>query len=141
MFVGVFIAVIALNRFAYGEMYDIQAKKQRDSHMHSKDIYPFCSGKVCVRNSFIVLLCVNASAIIGSTLCHIRYRRFVMKYRKLMAANALGVSAETGNRPYQYNDDEQDAVAGGEKHHCHSTNEPAEARKRHDATMAVVDVM
>ena len=88
MYVGAFIAVIALNRFGYGELYDREAKRQRAAALAqgTKNIYPRCAGKKCVEYSFIILLCVNSTAIVGSTLCHIRYRRFVLKHRADRAA-------------------------------------------------------
>ncbi|KAL7700928.1 hypothetical protein N2W54_005594 [Lotmaria passim] len=88
MFVGAFIAVIALNRFGYGELYDREAKRQRAAALAqgTKNIYPRCAGKKCVEYSLIILLCVNATAIVGSTLCHLRYRRFVLKHRAQKAA-------------------------------------------------------
>ena len=88
MYVGAFIAVIALNRFGYGELYDREAKRQRAAALAqgTKNIYPRCAGKKCVEYSLIILLCVNATAIVGSTLCHLRYRRFVLKHRAQKAA-------------------------------------------------------
>lgn len=88
MYVGAFIAVIALNRFGYGELYDREAKRQRDAAAMNgtKSIYPRCAGKKCVDHSFIILLCVNATAIVGSSICHYRYRRFVLKHRAERAA-------------------------------------------------------
>ncbi|CAM40017.1 conserved hypothetical protein [Leishmania braziliensis MHOM/BR/75/M2904] len=83
MYVGAFIAVIALNRFGYGENYDRQAKLNRDADLAAgrTPIYPRCAGKKCVANSMVILLCVNATAIVGSTWFHLRYRRFVLKRR------------------------------------------------------------
>ncbi|KAK7200076.1 Nodulin-like protein [Novymonas esmeraldas] len=88
MYVGAFIAVIALNRFAYGEIYDRQAKKNRDADLAAgrKSIYPRCAGKACVDHTMIILLCVNATAIVGSTWCHLRYRGFVLRKRAEKAA-------------------------------------------------------
>ncbi|KAK7200077.1 Nodulin-like [Novymonas esmeraldas] len=88
MFVGAFIAVIALNRFGYGEIYDRQAKKNRDADLAAgrKSIYPRCAGKKCSDYSMIILLCVNATAIVGSTWFHLRYRSFVLRKRAEKAA-------------------------------------------------------
>ncbi|KAK7199601.1 Nodulin-like protein [Novymonas esmeraldas] len=88
MYVGAFIAVIALNRFGYGEMYNRQAKRNREADLAAgrKSIYPRCAGKKCVEYSLVMLLCVNATAILGSVLCHLRYRRFVLKQRAEKAA-------------------------------------------------------
>ncbi|KAK7202201.1 hypothetical protein NESM_000290200 [Novymonas esmeraldas] len=88
MYVGAVIAVIALNRFGYGEMYDRQAKKNRDADIAAgrTPIYPRCAGKKCSDYSMIILLCVNASAIIGSTWFHLRYRSFVLRKRAERAA-------------------------------------------------------
>ncbi|KAK7200075.1 Nodulin-like [Novymonas esmeraldas] len=98
MYVGVCIAVIALNRFAYGENYDRQAKKNRDADLAAgrKSIYPRCAGKACVDHSFIILLCVNATAIVGSTWCHLRYRSFVLKHRAERAAARAQMSNRCG---------------------------------------------
>ncbi|CAJ1015138.1 hypothetical protein IOCL1545_000059900, partial [Leishmania shawi] len=73
----------ALNRFGYGENYDRQAKLNRDADLAAgrTPIYPRCAGKKCVTNSMVILLCVNATAIVGSTWLHLRYRRFVLKRR------------------------------------------------------------
>ncbi|KAG5474103.1 hypothetical protein CUR178_04214 [Leishmania enriettii] len=83
MYVGAFIAVIALNRFGYGENYDRQAKLNRAADLAAgrAPIYPRCAGKKCLTASMIILLCVNATAIIGSTWFHLRYRSFVLKQR------------------------------------------------------------
>ncbi|KEG05817.1 hypothetical protein DQ04_18181000 [Trypanosoma grayi] len=70
---GALIAVIALNRFAYGELLSQQARKN--------GTYPYCGGKACVQTAFIILLCVNVTAVAASLLVHIRYRRFVKKGR------------------------------------------------------------
>lgn len=78
MYVGAFLAVIALNRFGYGELYNAEAKRQRDK---GGKIYPRCAGKACVQTSLLILLAVNATAIIGSTICHIRFRRYVLRHR------------------------------------------------------------
>ncbi|CBZ23877.1 conserved hypothetical protein [Leishmania mexicana MHOM/GT/2001/U1103] len=88
MYVGAFIAVIALNRFGYGESYDRQAKANRDADLAAgrTPIYPVCAGKPCIANGMIILLCVNATAIVGSTWLHLRYRRFVLKHRAENAA-------------------------------------------------------
>lgn len=73
MFSGALVAVIALNRFAYGEQFTQQARKN--------GTYPYCGGKACVQNALIILLCVNATAIVASTAVHIRYRSFVRRTR------------------------------------------------------------
>ncbi|XQJ28716.1 Nodulin-like/Major Facilitator Superfamily, putative [Leishmania guyanensis] len=97
MYVGAFIAVIALNRFGYGENYDRQAKLNRDADLAAgrTPIYPRCAGKKCVANSMVILLCVNATAIVGSTWLHLRYRRFVLKRR-------VECAAERAVMPLQY---------------------------------------
>ncbi|GET90440.1 hypothetical protein, conserved [Leishmania tarentolae] len=88
MYVGAFIAVIALNRFGYGESYDRQAKANRDADIAAgrTPIYPVCAGKRCVAIGMILLLCVNSTAIVGSTWLHLRYRRFVLRERAEKAA-------------------------------------------------------
>ncbi|ORC90216.1 uncharacterized protein TM35_000092660 [Trypanosoma theileri] len=73
MLLGALIAVIALNRFAYGEEFTRLARKN--------GTYPYCGGKACVQNALIILLCVNATAIVASTIVHIRYRSFVRRTR------------------------------------------------------------
>ncbi|CAJ1030965.1 hypothetical protein Q4I30_005681 [Leishmania utingensis] len=97
MYVGAFIAVIALNRFGYGDNYDRQAKLNRDADLAAgrTPIYPRCAGKKCVANSMVILLCVNATAIVGSTWLHLRYRRFVLKRR-------VECAAERAVMPLQY---------------------------------------
>ncbi|KPA80523.1 hypothetical protein ABB37_04734 [Leptomonas pyrrhocoris] len=99
MYVGAFAGVIALNRFGYGELYDREAKRQRDAAVMNgtTNIYPRCAGKKCVNYSFIILLCVNATAIVGSTLFHYRYRRFVLKHRTEKAA----AQAKSSNSPVE----------------------------------------
>lgn len=108
MYVGAFIAVIALNRFGYGELYDREAKRQRAA---GGAIYPRCAGKSCVMNTFIILICVNATAIIGSTWCHIRYRRFVLKHRaeKAAARDAHAAALCANGEPFS-NDEHFDRV-------------------------------
>ncbi|EKG04623.1 hypothetical protein TCSYLVIO_004317 [Trypanosoma cruzi] len=73
MYVGAFFGIIVLNRFAYGEQLTRATKK--GPH------YPNCGGKACIQNGFIVFLCVLATAIVASTLVHVRYTRFIKNTR------------------------------------------------------------
>ncbi|RNE97613.1 uncharacterized protein Tco025E_09405 [Trypanosoma conorhini] len=75
---GTLVGIIAFNRFAYGEQYTRAARQG-----HS---YPQCGGKACVQSGFIILLCACATAIVTSTLVHIRYTRFVKKARTALEA-------------------------------------------------------
>ncbi|KAH9598718.1 Nodulin-like [Trypanosoma melophagium] len=96
IFSGALVAVIALNRFAYGEQFTRQARKN--------GTYPYCGGKACVQNALIILLCVNVTAIVASTFVHIRYRSFVKKTRADYSAEG----------PVQYScdiGDNMDAIA------------------------------
>ncbi|KAG5490397.1 hypothetical protein JKF63_00517 [Porcisia hertigi] len=95
MYVGAFFAVIALNRFGFGENYDRQAKRQRDADLAAgrTPIYPRCAGKECVTTSFVILVCVNATAIAGSVWLHLRYRRFVLRHRAEKAGMGWGLGA------------------------------------------------
>lgn len=93
MYLGAFVAVIALNRFAYGELFDNEAKRQSREAIAAgrPDIYPLCAGKKCVLVPFGILLAVNATAIVGSLLCHFRYRKFVLAHRAERKARMAAV--------------------------------------------------
>ncbi|RNE96241.1 hypothetical protein TraAM80_09904 [Trypanosoma rangeli] len=85
MFLAALLGIIAINRFAYGEQYTQAARKGNS--------YPHCGGKACVQNGFIVLLCVNASAIVTSILVHIRFTRYVRKTRASLEAGGHELNA------------------------------------------------
>lgn len=66
-FLGGVLSTIALNRFLVGQLYDDEA--------HEQGAYPFCTGVVCFRTSFIVLIAVNTSSLASSLYVHAAFKK------------------------------------------------------------------
>ncbi|KAH9598750.1 hypothetical protein LSM04_000850 [Trypanosoma melophagium] len=71
LFMASFFANIALNRFMFGELFDHEGNKM--------GLYPFSSGRRCVRTSFLILLSLNLTAIIAFTLMTYRFLRYAAR--------------------------------------------------------------
>ncbi|KEG08866.1 hypothetical protein DQ04_06281010 [Trypanosoma grayi] len=69
LFFGSSCANIALNRFMFGELFDREGRRT--------GMYPHCAGRRCVQTSFLILLGLNATAMVTSELVCWRFLHYV----------------------------------------------------------------
>ncbi|KAH9601318.1 hypothetical protein LSM04_007756 [Trypanosoma melophagium] len=73
MSVATVLAILVLNRFTFGELYDRHVYKAVMGEGCN------CHGRICVRDVFIIMLSLTVVGLIMTGWLHIRYRRHVKK--------------------------------------------------------------
>ena len=85
---GGLVAVIALNRFTFGVLFDREARSQ--------GLYPKCVGHDCVNTAFLVLLLFNVTAVVSAVTVHFLRDRLATRAGAAAAFVSSSAEAATG---------------------------------------------